>query len=88
MRQATQEEGATPDGVAASVSLSRIPFGLGGQAIWLTPLLTRPKLGSQIRQRSPHAPCYVGTTNPWYAAHEIAALAVHAHVRQAAAVGA
>jgi hypothetical protein len=55
--------------------LENIPPALRLQAIWLTPLLTHPQLGRQIRQRPPRSLFIIGTADSWYDADELAALA-------------
>ena len=59
--------------------LGTIPSGLRVQAIWLTPLLTRPEFGSQIRHRPPRSLFIVGAEDPWYDADELTALAQVTH---------
>ena len=59
--------------------LPTIPAGLHVQAIWLTPLLTIPELGKQIRDRRPRSLFVIGTEDPWYEAGELAELV---HVTQ------
>jgi hypothetical protein len=46
--------------------LRSIPSHLQVQAIWLTPLLTDPNLGAQIRHKHPRSLFIIGTEDPFY----------------------
>jgi hypothetical protein len=65
--------------LAMAYLLGTIPPGLQVQAIWLTPLLTDPKLGRQIRDLHPRSLFIMGTEDPWYDAGELTDLAQVTH---------
>jgi hypothetical protein len=54
--------------------LASVPSGIQMQAIWLTPLLTVPELGRQIRGRPPRSLFIIGTEDPWYDAGKLTEL--------------
>jgi hypothetical protein len=57
--------------LAMGYLLGALPPQLHVQAIWLTPLLSLPQLGTQIRERPPRSLFIIGTQDPWYDAGEL-----------------